>query len=136
MVSTETQAEIEAALGQVPTWIAALPEPAADHSWETIRDLQFEETETDLEQREKALVALGAAAAIQCPYCIHFHREEAKLEGVTDTERSEAVAVAGAVRYLSTALHGAEIDHEEFVDETAAIVEHVRNQQAAAPSDD
>ena len=134
MVSNETRAEIEEYLGQVPSWIEALPEASADHSWMIVRDLQLGESE--LEQREKALVALGAASAIQCPYCIHFHREEAKLEDVTDDELSEAIAVAGEVRNFSTVLHGAEVDHEEFVSETGDIVEHVRDQQAAAPSDD
>lgn len=134
MVSETTRSEIEESLGQVPSWIAALPEPAADHGWKTVRDLQLEET--DLTQREKALVGLGAAAAIQCPYCIHFHREEAKLEEVTDGELSEAVAVAGVVRYFSTVLHGAEIDRADFESETAEIVDYVKEQQAAAPSDD
>lgn len=97
MVSTETRAEIEEYLGRVPSWIEALPDPAADHSWETVRDLQLGE-DTDLTQREKALVGLGAAA-IQCPYCAHFHTEEAKLEEVTDEERAEAIAVASDVQY-------------------------------------
>ncbi|WP_137290968.1 carboxymuconolactone decarboxylase family protein [Natronorubrum halophilum] len=134
MVSTETQQEIEEYLGRVPSWISALPEPAVDHSWGVVRDLQL--GETMLSQREKALIALGAAAAIQCPYCIHFHTEEAKLEEVTDEELDEAVAVAGNVRYFSSVLHGAEIDHDEFVSETDDIVAHVKEQQAAAPSDD
>ncbi|MFA9503438.1 carboxymuconolactone decarboxylase family protein [Natrinema sp. H-ect1] len=134
MVSTETRAEVEEYLGQVPRWIDALPESAADHSWEVVRDLLL--GETVLEQREKALVALGAASAIQCPYCVHFHREEAKLEAVTDDELSEAIAIAANVRNFSTVLHGAEIDHEEFVTETGAIVDHVKDQRAAAPSDD
>ncbi|MXV62503.1 carboxymuconolactone decarboxylase family protein [Natronorubrum sp. JWXQ-INN-674] len=134
MVSTETQAEIEEYLGQVPSWIEALPAEAADNSWHTVRDLQFGETE--LSQREKALVALSAAAAIQCPYCTHFHTEEAKLEDVTETELAEAVAVASDVRYFSTVLHGMSIDQDAFETETAEIVEHVKNQQAAAPSDD
>ncbi|ELZ17008.1 alkylhydroperoxidase [Haloterrigena salina JCM 13891] len=134
MVTTETRAEIEEYLGRVPSWIDALPEPAADHSWGIVRDLELEETE--LEGREKALVALGAASAMQCPYCVHFHREEAKLEEVTDEELSEAIGVASGVRYFSTVLHGAEIDYETFVSETEEIVDHVRDQQAAAPSDD
>lgn len=134
MVSTETRAEIEEYLGQVPSWIEALPEEAADYSWQIVRDLQLGETE--LEQREKALVALGAAVAIQCPYCTHFHKAEAQLEEVTDVELTEAIAVASDVRYFSTVLHGAEVDHEEFVAETDAIVEHITSQQAAAPSDD
>ncbi len=133
MVSTETETEIEAYLGRVPSWLAALPEPAADHSWGIVRDLELEETK--LAQREKALAALSAAAAIQCPYCVHFHREEAKLEDVTEPELEEAIAVAGNVRLFSSVLHGAEIDHEEFVSETAEIVEHVKEQQAAAGDD-
>lgn len=119
----------------MPSWIEALPDSAADHGWKTVRGLQF--GETDLTQREKALVGLGAAAAIQqCPYCIHFHREEAKLKEVTDDELSEAVAVAGDVRYFSTVLHGAEVDYAEFESKTAEIVDHVRERRAAAPSDD
>ncbi|WP_226007520.1 carboxymuconolactone decarboxylase family protein [Natrinema salinisoli] len=133
MVSTDTKAEMEEYLGLVPSWIDALPEPAADHSWRIIRDLELGETE--LEQREKALIGLGAAAALQCPYCVRFHKAEAELEEATDEQLSEAVGIASGVRYFSTVLHGAEIDHDEFAAETADIVDHVRNQQAA-PSDD
>ena len=134
MVSNETRAEVEEYLGTVPSWIEALPEPAADHSWGIVRDLQLGETE--LEGREKALIGLGAAAAMQCQYCVHFHQEEAKLEDVTDEELSEAIAVASDVRYFSTVLHGAEVDYDEFVSETEEIVDHVRDQQTAASSDD
>lgn len=125
---------MEESLGQVPSWIEALPEEAADHGWMIVRDLLL--GETDLTAREKALVCLGAAASIQCPYCVNFHREEAKLEDVTEDELSEAVAVAGNVRLFSTILHGAETDYDAFVDETAEIADHVRDQRAAAPSDD
>ncbi|WP_226480209.1 carboxymuconolactone decarboxylase family protein [Natrinema amylolyticum] len=134
MVSTDTQSEIEEYLGRVPSWIEALPEPAADHSWRLVRD--FELGETELEQREKALIGLGAAAALQCPYCVHFHKAEAKLEDATDEQLSEAVGIASGVRYFSTVLHGAEVDHEEFAAETEEIVDHVRDQRAAASGDD
>jgi AhpD family alkylhydroperoxidase len=130
MVSDDAQVEIEQYLGRVPSWIESLAEPAADPTWGIVRDLQLEET--DLPDREKALIGLGAAAAIQCPYCVHFHTEEAKLDGVGEEELAEAVNVAGTVRYLSTVLHGRGVDFDEFVDETSEIVEHVREQQAAA----
>ena len=129
MISEQTQNEIEAYLGQVPSWIGALSDPAVDHSWELVRDLQFDETE--LPNREKALVALGAAAAMGCPYCIHFHREEAKLEGVTTAGVAEAVNVAADIRYFSTILQGAEVDLDDFVEETTEIVEYINEQQAA-----
>lgn len=133
MVSDDTRNEIEEYLGQVPSFIEALSDSADEHSWGIVRDLTL--GETDLPSREKALIGLGAAAAIQCPYCVHFHREEAKLEDVTDDELAEAVNIAGAVRYFSTILHGAEFDQKEFIDETTEIVEHVKEQQAAAGDD-
>ena len=126
MVSQSTQDEIESYLGQVPSWIAGLSEPAADHSWALVRDLQFEDTE--LSAREKTLVGLSAASAIQCPYCIHFQGTKAELERVTEAEAAETVNLAASIRYFSTVFHGTEVDHDEFVAETAEIAEHVEEQ--------
>lgn len=133
MVSPDTRTEIEQQLGSVPSFMEALAEPASDHSWGVMRDLLLGETE--LSSREKALVGLGAASAIQCPYCVHFHTEEAKLEDVTGEELKEASNVAASVRYFSTVLHGAETEMDAFVEETGDIVEHVKEQQAAAGDD-
>ena len=99
-----------------------------------MRDFQFGETE--LPAREKALVAVGAAAAMGCPYCIHFHKEEAKLAGVTEAGLSEAVNTAATVRYFSTVLHGTEVDVDEFARETAETVEYIEEQEAAAAGAD
>lgn len=130
MVSTQT--EIEEYLGQVPSWFDGLSAPAADHSWGVVRDLEFGETE--LPNREKALVALGAAVAMNCPYCIHFHKEEARLEEVSEEGLTEAANVAANVRYFSTILHGAEVEMDDFERETSEIVEHVKEQEAT-PAD-
>lgn len=134
MVSDQTRQEIEEYLGQVPSWIDGLSEPAADHSWQVVRDLELGETE--LPNREKALVALGAAAALNCPYCIHFHTEEAKLEEVTEEGITEAVNVAANVQYFSTILHGGQVDFDDFVEETSEIVDHIEDQQAASAGAD
>ncbi|MFB6107953.1 MAG: carboxymuconolactone decarboxylase family protein [Haloplanus sp.] len=133
MVSTQTRNEIEEYLGMVPSWIDALAEPAADHSWAIMRDLEL--NETSLSNREKALIGFGAATAMNCPYCVHFHREEAKLNEVSDEDLSEARNVAASTRYFSSILHGAEIDMEEFKAETREIVKHIESQQAAAGAD-
>lgn len=130
MVSNKTRTEIESMLGQVPSWIEGLSEPAADHSWGIVRDLEL--GETTLPPRDKALISLGAAAAMQCPYCTHFHTEQAKVEGASDEEITEAVNLASTLRYFSTVLHGAQADYDEFVTETAGIVEHVKKQRGAA----
>ena len=134
MATTDTHSEIEEYLGQVPSWMGEISEPATDHSWGIMRDLLLGETE--LSGREKALVGLGAAAAIQCPYCTYFHQEEAKLAGLNDVELTEAINVSGTTRYFSTVLHGARVDEDQFVDEMGDVFDHLENQQAAAAGDD
>ncbi|WP_440769629.1 carboxymuconolactone decarboxylase family protein [Natronorubrum sp. DTA28] len=134
MVSTQTQQEIEQTLGQVPSWMNQLAEPASDHSWGIFRDLTLGETE--LTPREKALVGVGVAAAVGCPYCSHFHREEARLAEVSDDELEETVTIAGTTRYFSTVLHGSEIELDDFVDETDEIVDYLKEQEAAAAGAD
>lgn len=133
MVSERTRQEIEETLGQVPSWMERLAEPASDHSWGLFRDLELGETE--LSPREKALIGVGVASAVSCPYCTHFHKEEARLAEVTETELEETVTLAGATQYFSTVLHGNEIEVSEFVDETAEIVEYIEEQEAPAADD-
>jgi len=133
MASDQTRQEMEEYLGQVPDWMGVVAEPASDHSWGVLRDLLLGETE--LSSREKALIGVGAAAVLKCPYCTYFHKEEARLADVTDDELTEAINVASSTSYFSTLLHGNEVDHDDFVRETDEIVEHIKGQQPA-PADD
>lgn len=133
MATEQTHQEMEEYLGQVPSWMELLAEPASDHSWGIFRDLGLGETE--LSSREKALVELSAAAAMQCPYCTYFHKEEARLAEVTDDELEEAVNLAGVTRYFSTILHGNGVDHDDFVAETDEIIEYIKEQETTAADD-
>lgn len=130
MVSDDVHQEIEATLGQVPSWMTKLADPAAEHSWGMFRDLTLGETE--LAPREKAMIGLGAAAATGCPYCTYFHKEEARLAEVSEEELEEAVNIASATQYFSTILHGNEVDVDEFAAETDEIVDHLTEQEAAS----
>lgn len=132
MVSNSTRQEIEETLGQVPSWMEHIVEPASDHSWGLFRDLEAGETE--LSAREKTLIGVGVAAAINCPYCTYFHKEDARLEGVTEEELEETVNLASATQYFSTVLHGNEVDVDTFTTETDEIIEYVKEQEA--PADD
>ncbi|RQG93164.1 carboxymuconolactone decarboxylase family protein [Natrarchaeobius halalkaliphilus] len=134
MATEQTHQEIEEYLGQVPSWMETIAEPAGDHSWGLFRDLVLGETE--LSSREKGLVGLGVAAAIGCPYCTYFHKEEARLADVSDEELEETINVASNTRYFSTILHGNEVDQDDFVAETDEIVNYIQEQQEAAPADD
>jgi len=133
MAPEQTVQEIEETFGQVPGFMQIMAEPAIDHSWGIFRDLILAETE--LSPREKALVGVSAAAAMQCPYCTYFHKEEARFADVSETGIEEAVNLAGSTRYFSTLLHGNEYEHDDFVAETDEIFEHLREQQEAAADD-
>ncbi len=133
MASDTTLTEIEETFGMVPDWMGSISSPAVDHSWGLMRDLEL--GETALTSREKELVGLGAAAAMGCPYCTYFHTEAAKLDGATEEELTEASNIAANTRYFSTVLHGAQTDHDEFIQETDQMISFVK-QQGAAPADD
>ena len=62
-----------------------------------------------LSEREKALIALAVAHAVQCPYCIDAY-SQACLENGSDPEQmTEAVHVAAAIRGGASLVHGVQM---------------------------
>jgi alkylhydroperoxidase/carboxymuconolactone decarboxylase family protein len=59
-----------------------------------------------LTAREKALIALAVAEAVQCPYCIDSYTQDCLSKGVTEEQMTEAVHVAAAIRGGATLAHG------------------------------
>jgi AhpD family alkylhydroperoxidase len=51
-----------------------------------------------LSTKDKTLIALGSAVAIQCDYCVEFHKGVAMSAGATKEEMLEAAAVGALVR--------------------------------------
>jgi alkylhydroperoxidase/carboxymuconolactone decarboxylase family protein len=51
-----------------------------------------------LTAREKALIALAVAHAIQCPYCIDAYSSECLKQGSDEEQMMEAVHVAATIR--------------------------------------
>lgn len=62
-----------------------------------------------LTAREKALIALGVAHAIQCPYCIDAYTADTLEKGCTEEQLMEAVHVAGAIRGGASLVHGVQM---------------------------
>jgi 4-carboxymuconolactone decarboxylase len=56
--------------------------------------------------REKALIALAVAHAIQCPYCIDAYSSECLKQGADLEEMTEAVHVSTAIRGGASLVHG------------------------------
>lgn len=59
-----------------------------------------------LTAREKALIALGVAHAVQCPYCIEAYTSACLEKGCDPEQLTEAVHVAAAIRGGASLVHG------------------------------
>ncbi len=59
-----------------------------------------------LSPREKALIALAVAHAVQCPYCIDAYTNDSLEKGADIEQMTEAVHVAAAIRGGASLVHG------------------------------
>jgi alkylhydroperoxidase/carboxymuconolactone decarboxylase family protein len=59
-----------------------------------------------LTKREKVLIGLGVAHAIQCPYCIDAYTKGCLEEGMSLEHITEAIHVASAIRGGASLIHG------------------------------
>ncbi len=62
-----------------------------------------------LSAREKALIALAVAHAVQCPYCIDAYSQDAIEKGADLDQTTEAVHVAAAIRGGASLIHGVQM---------------------------
>ena len=62
-----------------------------------------------LSEREKALIALAVAHAVQCPYCIDAYTTASLEKGSTPEQMPEAVHVAAAIRGGASLVHGVQM---------------------------
>lgn len=59
-----------------------------------------------LTEREKSLIALAVAHAVQCPYCIDAYTQSSLQKGADLDQMTEAVHVANAIRGGASMVHG------------------------------
>lgn len=62
-----------------------------------------------LTSREKSLIALAVAHAVQCPYCIDAYTTESIKKGYDEAQMMEAVHVASAIRGGASLVHGVQM---------------------------
>ena len=62
-----------------------------------------------LSAREKSLIALAVAHAIQCPYCIDAYSHDALEKGSNEEQMMEAVHVATTIRGGASLVHGVQM---------------------------
>lgn len=62
-----------------------------------------------LSAREKSLIALAVAHAVQCPYCIDAYSTDAVEKGYSEAQMMEAVHVAASIRGGASLVHGVQM---------------------------
>lgn len=62
-----------------------------------------------LSAREKSLIALAVAHAVQCPYCIDAYTTASLEKGYSEEQMMEAVHVAVAIRGGASLVHGVQM---------------------------
>ena len=65
-----------------------------------------------LSAREKSLIALAVAHAVQCPYCIDAYSKDALEKGADLDQMTEAVHVASAIRGGASLVHGVQMRNQ------------------------
>lgn len=65
--------------------------------------------ESALSAKEKSLIALAVAHAVQCPYCIDAYSNDAVEKGYSKEQMMEAVHVAAAIRGGASLVHGVQM---------------------------
>jgi AhpD family alkylhydroperoxidase len=117
--------DMESTLGRVPTFFRRFPEVGIASAWREFKRVQLNPA-TKLDGKTKELIGLAVAAQVPCTYCIAFHTEAAKLNGATDAEVKEAVAMAAITRHWSTVLNGTMPDEAQFRKEVDQIVANAK----------
>jgi AhpD family alkylhydroperoxidase len=106
-------AEITQTLGFAPEFLKRFPDQARAGAWRQMRDVQLSPS-TAVSGKDKELIGLAVASQVPCRFCIIAHTEFAKLNGATDAEINEAVAMAALTRNMSTLLNGLMVDEATF----------------------
>ena len=123
--AADTYRDIEATLGGVPAFFRMFPEAGIPGAWAEFKAIQLN-PDTQLSGKQKELIGLAVAAQIPCAYCVYFHTKAAMLNGATEEEVKETVAMAAIVRHWSTVLNGMQVDLDAFrrqTDELLALAE-------------
>ncbi|TVQ65701.1 MAG: 4-carboxymuconolactone decarboxylase [Balneolaceae bacterium] len=66
-------------------------------------------SDSALTAKEKSLIALAVAHAVQCPYCIDAYTQESLEKGFSEEQMMEAVHVATAIRGGASLVHGVQM---------------------------
>jgi AhpD family alkylhydroperoxidase len=124
--------DIQQYFGSVPEFMRRFPPEGLAGAWRQMRDVMMNPN-TAIEPKYKSLISLAVGSQIPCRFCLAADTQFAKeLDGATEREIAEAIAMAAATRYWSTWLNGAQLDEPGFRRDVDRIVRGARQQAAAS----
>jgi AhpD family alkylhydroperoxidase len=126
----EAYRDIEASLGLVPQFMKNYPSQGIAGAWKEMKTVLFNPN-TAIPSKYKDLISLSVSAQIPCKYCIYYDTRAAKLDGATDNEINEAVAMASSSRHWSTVLNGLQTDNATFRKEMAQVYSNAKKSTTA-----
>jgi AhpD family alkylhydroperoxidase len=118
-------------LGFVPDFLKRFPDNARAGAWRSMKEVQLNPG-TALSGKHKELVGLAVASQVPCKYCVIAHTEFARLNGASDAEINEAIAMAAFTRHMSTLLNGAQVDEAQFRKDVDRLLRGARAAAAKA----
>jgi AhpD family alkylhydroperoxidase len=125
--------DIEQTLGAVPPMFKLYPPAGIAGAWREFKTVQLN-PKSALPGKHKELIGLAVAAQVPCRFCVYFHTQAAKLNGASDQEIAEALAMAGLTRHWSTFLNGTLMSESTFRKEVDQIVAILRKRSQTAAS--
>jgi AhpD family alkylhydroperoxidase len=121
--------DIAQTLGSTPEFFRKFPDAARAGAWRTFKEVQLN-PKSALSGKDKELVGLAVASQVPCKFCVIAHTEFAKLNGATENEIAEAIAMSSFTREMSTLLNGVRADETQFHADIARLVKGARAEAA------
>jgi AhpD family alkylhydroperoxidase len=134
MAVTDAQsamADIQQNFGSVPEFMRRFPAEGLAGAWKEFRDVVMAPN-TAIESRFKTLIGIGVASQIPCRFCLAADTQFAKMEGSSEREVSEAIAMAAITRHWSTYLNGTQTDLAAFKRDIDRLVKGAKKAAAQA----
>lgn len=119
--------DIKSSLGMVPTFLKMYPQAGLPGAWEEMKSVQLNPNSM-ISGKHKELIGLAVSSQIPCKYCVYFHKKFAALNGASEAEINEAIAVASMVRKWSTYAYGQNLDFENFKKDVSQMVSRTKEQ--------
>jgi AhpD family alkylhydroperoxidase len=125
--------DVAQTLGSTPEFLKRFPDVARAGAWRQMKELQMNPA-TAVSGKNKELIGLAVSAQVPCKFCVVAHTEFAKLNGATDSEIMETLAMAALTRNMSTMLNGLQVDEAQFNRDIARLVKGAKAAAAKKPT--